>query len=146
MKIRSNFVSNSSSSSFIIYGKKIDFYDINQEDLLDATKNKIICVLDGQGTSGECENFVFTVTPARIKLLQKNKIPFENGEFYEVIKQWKDDEEIINITEPLTGGRLYTIVKDYSSPATDSERNPDFLKWVIGVQDYTKQTYEGITL
>ena len=130
MKIRSNFVSNSSSSSFIIYGKKIDFYDINQEDLLDATKNKIICVLDGQGTSGEVEDFVFTVTPERIATLQKNKIPFENGEFFEVMKEWGSDEEVINITEPLTGGRLYTIKKDYSSPNNDSAKNKDFLEWV----------------
>ena len=96
----------------------------------DETKNKIICVLDGQGTSGECENFVFTLTPARIKMLQKNKIPFENGDFFEVIKQWDNDSGIINITEPLTGGSLYTIRKDYSSPTTDNDKNPDFLKWV----------------
>ncbi len=135
MKTRQGYVSNSSSTSFIVYGKELDYYDA-----LEAMKdesNNVICILHHKGTSGECEDFVFRMTDYRMKALKKgekslrkNMIDIENGKFLLIMKEWFNDGGVMDITEPLTGGRIYEVRKDDSSPTTDSNRDRNFAKWM----------------
>ena len=134
MKTRTSFVSNSSSSSFIVYGKKTYFDELDKDMTKDG--HEVICVLDSQGISGDVEDFVFTVTPYRVKQLDKCGIGFRSrGHFIEVFKRWHNDDVVMDITEPLTGGRIMSITKDYSSPCTDADNDKDFRKWL----EYKKQ-------
>ena len=56
MKSRFGYVSNSSSSSFLVYGlPTVDFDDVKQ--WLDEGR-KVYCIDEGAGTSGDCADFV----------------------------------------------------------------------------------------
>ena len=126
MKVRINYVSNSSSSSFIVYGKKLDYYDA-----LELMKeNSVICILDRQGISGEVEDFVFEMTDGRLKKLEKNGIDVSNGEFILVMEKWDNGEEIMDVLQPLTGGRFFEVTKDESSPNTLKDNDKNFVRWV----------------
>lgn len=128
MKTRLNFVSNSSSSSSIVYGNVVEYDNI--EELIKDESNNIVCALDAQGTSGECEDFVFRVTPERLKILRDNGIDISDGQFLNVMKEWHNDGEVVKIEEPLEGGRIFELTKDYSSPNTDKANDKHFLKWM----------------
>ena len=128
MKTRLNFVSNSSSSSSIVYGSVVNYDDIGE--LIKDENNNIMCILDSQGTSGDVADFVFRVTPERLKILNDNGIKIDDGQFINVIKEWYNDGEVVAIDEPLAGGRIFEVEKDYSSPNTDKADDKRFLKWM----------------
>ena len=127
MKIRYSYVSNSSSSSFIIYGNKL-IYDEAIKAIKDKSKN-IMCVFEGAGTSGDCGDFVFTMTKDRFDLFKKYDVSLKDAKFYDVIKIWGTD--IVDVKEPLTGGRLYEVSKDESSPWNDNADDKMFMKWLM---------------
>lgn len=130
MKTRAGYVSNSSSSSFIVYGKELDYYDA-LEAMADDGK-KVICILPRKGISGEVEDFVFRMTNHRMNALEKAGIDVErwDGRYYLVMKEWFNDGGVMDITEPLTGGRIFEVRKDDSSPTTDSDRDRNFARWL----------------
>ena len=130
MRTRNGYVSNSSSSSFIVYGRELDYYEALDE-MADDEKN-VICILDHKGTSGEVEDFVFRMTDHRMNMLEKNGIDVEqmDGRYVLVMKEWFNDGGVMDITEPLTGGRIFEVRKDDSSPCTDSDRDRNFARWV----------------
>ena len=128
MKTRTGYVSNSSSSSFIVYGKELDYYDALEAMAGDG--KKVVCILPRKGTSGDTEDFVFRMTDYRMKALEKNGICIEDGRFMLVMKEWHNDGGVMDITEPLTGGRIYEITSDDSSPISDSDRDRNFAKWI----------------
>ena len=126
MKIRSGFVSNSSSSSFVVYGNVIDHDGIDEA----MKSHKVLCVMKHRGASGSNDDFVFNLTNHRLQLLEKRGIDISNAMFVEILKVLKDRGNRFEITEPLTGGTIIEIRKDYSSPKTDSDEDNDFNDWV----------------
>lgn len=128
MRIRNGYVSNSSSSSFIVYGQELDYHEAI-EQMADDDK-KVICILDKKGTSGEVEDFVFRITNQRMNMLEKAGIEVEHGKYLLVMKEWLNNGGVMEIAEHLTGGRIFEVRKDYSSPNTDSDKDRNFLKWV----------------
>lgn len=128
MRLRVGYVSNSSSTSFIVYGAIVDYSDVEK---LISDGYEVICILDSKGTSGDVADFVFTVTQYRLKVLSEHGIDISNGEFIQVkghVCVGENDE--LMITSPLSGGRLMEIDEDYSSPNSDSDNDQKFADWV----------------
>ena len=46
------------------------------------------------------------------------------------MNEWRNNGRVLDIAEPLTGGRVFEIRKDNSSPASDSDSNMNFARWV----------------
>ena len=130
MRVRNGYVSNSSSSSFIVYGRELDYYEALE--MMADNGNNVMCILDREGTSGEVEDFVFRMTNRRMNVLESNGIDIEqmNGRYLLVMKEWFNDGGVMDITEPLTGGRIFEIRKDDSSPTSDSDNDRNFARWV----------------
>ena len=127
MKTRIGYVSNSSSTSFLVYAIPLDY----QTALAMMGERNIQCVLKNAGTSGDSEDFVFRMSKNRMKLLKKNHIDLsEDGIFLEVIKEFETDDNMVNIDFPLEGGALFDIMKDDSSPYTDDDYDDAFVDWV----------------
>ena len=129
---RIGYVSNSSSSSFLVYGNRLDY-----ETALKRMKNKkhdVLCILDGFGTSGSAEDFVFKMSPSRMELLEKSKLDitdsYYGAKFIEV-KKWLGGD-IINVRKPLEGGCFIEFTADNSSALYKKEKANDdaFNKWV----------------
>lgn len=130
MKKRSGYVSNSSSSSFIVYGTDCDFDDI--AGILDQGM-KVICVDYGAGTSGDCADFVFSMTKERLALLEKHKDIIRHKGVVIICKSFSVSEEmceeILSIPD-LIGGKFFDFSRDYNSPSTDSIDDEDFVEWI----------------
>ena len=94
--------------------------------------NNVMCILDKKGTSGEGEDFVFRMTSHRMGILKGNGIDIKKmkGRYLLAMKEWRNNGRVLDITEPLTGGRVFEIRKDNSSPASDSDSNMNFARWV----------------
>lgn len=125
MKIRVGYVSNSSSSSFIVYGIVMD-YDKAVESI--DTCN-VYCIINGGGASGDVADFVFKLTHGRLKKLNKKKIDISNAMFIDVLKEFRE-EGITDIDKPLRGGALFDICRDDSSPCSDSDNDRAFAEWI----------------
>ena len=130
MKTREGYVSNSSSSSFIVYGRELDYHEA--VELMADKDNNVMCILDKKGTSGEGEDFVFRMTSHRMDILKGNGIDIEKmkGRYLLAMKEWRNNGRVLDIAEPLTGGRVFEIRKDNSSPTSDSDSNMNFARWV----------------
>ena len=130
MRIRNGYVSNSSSSSFIVYGRELDYHEA--VELMADKDNNVVCILDKKGTSGEGEDFVFRMTSHRMDILKGNGIDIKKmkGRYLLAMKEWRNNGRALDIACPLTGGRVFEIRKDNSSPASDSDSNMNFARWV----------------
>ena len=130
MKTRAGYVSNSSSSSFIVYGRELDYHEA--VELMADKDNNVVCILNKKGTSGEGEDFVFRMTSHRMDILEGNGIDIKKmkGRYLLAMKEWRNNGRVLDITCPLTGGRVFEIRKDNSSPSSDSDSNMNFARWV----------------
>ena len=130
MKTRTNYVSNSSSSSFVVYGTICDFEDIAKT--LDQGR-EVICVECGAGTSGDCADFVFNMTKERLALLEKYKDIIRHKGIEIICKSFSVSEDRCDerLSMPdLRGGQFFDFDMDYSSPKTDRIDDEDFVEWI----------------
>ena len=131
MKIRTGYVSNSSSSSFVVYGTVVTTF-AELKRLLEKGES-VVCVDTGGGTSGEAQDFVFNATPERIQEIEKKYRGQKNLPFYAIQKDYivlEDDEEIDMSLPESRGHRLFRFKKDYSSPVTDGVDDEHFQDWL----------------
>ena len=126
MKIRTGYVSNSSSSSFVVIGKKIN----NPEEALRQGKNVMVYVPAG-GSSGEAEDWSMFLTEEALQMLYNSKW-FKSMEHTFIEVYDKDEfeydyrEDIIKVKKPVKG-TLFAFLRDYSSP-NSIEGLKDFLE------------------
>ena len=141
MKIRYSFISNSSSSSFIIIGKAI----INELELTNIFNNfkKVLVLIENGGTSGDCEDWVAELTQKQFNKLEKTKwfqIRKDRGDVYlfdtsikgtfrfnEVVGKYEFYDENFNQLV------CREILKDYSSPNSNKEFN-EFIKEITAYE------------
>ena len=123
MKVRASFVSNSSSSSFIIQGKKVKFKDVEVGNY---------CVEPNGGWSGEVEDFIFKVTKYRKEEMEKafSKQTLGNLHFIRPIQIIKEDREENLVVEKKEKGEVFVLNNDYMSPYSDSDDDENFRKWL----------------
>ena len=117
MKIRNGFVSNSSSSSFVIVGREIK----NPVQALKENK-RVFVYIPGAGTSGDVEDWGMYIDNESYQLLKNSKwfdswlpevIYFECSNDYQ---EDKDENEKINILNDITNQQIFAFERDYSSP------------------------------
>lgn len=131
MKIRLNYVSNSSSSSFVIVGKRID----NPKNRIKEDKN-ILVYIEGCGTSGDVGDWIIPCTEEIYTIIQHhNWFKFYAKPIYfecpdSVNMQYDDDfkEHVLNVTEDASDMEILCCNKDYSCP-----NNIDDLKMFLKV-------------
>ena len=72
------------------------------------------------------------MTSHRMDILEGNGIDIEKmkGRYLLAMKEWRNNGRVLDIAEPLTGGRVFEIRKDNSSPSSDSDSNMNFARWV----------------
>lgn len=128
MKIRNGYVSNSSSSSFIVVGYRIS------NPLKAIKEGKCVMVyVEAGGNSGECEDWSMFLTKDTYDILQKSQwIKKINPIYIEVDMSAKcqfdndmGDNKLIVSRNVL--GEVFAFNRDYSSPNSEKEL-VDFLK------------------
>ena len=126
MKIRNGFVSNSSSSSFLILGKRIS----NPEDKI-KEGSKVIAVGYGCGTSGDAQDFCMELDQKSYDILVNNKWFIENESDFNFFEAQASgyDEEKIHISKDMNC-TIYIFQKDESSPENICQLK-EFLKNAI---------------
>lgn len=117
MKIRSGFVSNSSSSSFVIFGKRIG----NPEKAIKEGK-KVFVHLDGGGTSGEAEDWGMWLDTKCWNLLKESDwFKYYTPHYFEcpdTFEASKEKENAVSISSDIEGLEIFGFNRDYSSPDT----------------------------
>lgn len=128
MKIRNGFVSNSSSSSFVIIGKEIK----NPLQALKENK-KVFVYIPGAGTSGDVEDWGMYIDNESYQILKTSKW-FDGWSskviYFECSNDYVDDkneDEKINILNDITNQQIFAFERDYSSP-NNNEQLKKFLK------------------
>lgn len=130
MKIRMNYVSNSSSSSFVILGNKIN----NPLKLMNEGKN-IIVHIKNCGTSGDVGDWCIPLTPEIYDIINHHSWfnHCEKPEYYElaqgteiVFDKTINDYRLI-VNENVSDAELICFQKDYTSPDNIDELK-SFLK------------------
>ena len=128
MKVRQCYVSNSSSSSFIVVGYRIS------NPLKAIKEGKCVMVyVEAGGNSGECEDWSMFLTKDTYDILQKSQwLKKRNPVYIEVDMSAKcqydndvGDEKLIVSRNVL--GEVFAFNRDYSSPDNEKEL-VDFLK------------------
>lgn len=139
MKTRFGYVSNSSSSSFVVYGNKLDTME-EIEAAVAAGRNVVMAVECG-GSSGDNGDFIARITPERYALMkrklqryvEKNKdgdehcIDFVDCAFK---KYLDEDEEFDEQALGLSGGEALWYDRDYNSPHSDDVDDDEWLYWL----------------
>ena len=126
MKIRSGYVSNSSSSSFCVVGRQIDNPDTHIE-----LGRKVMVIVEGGGTSGEAEDWSMFLDKECYNILKDDEW-FRECEDYGNVKfivcnkdahtEYDDElcDTVLVCTEDVEG-RVYIFNRDYSSPENKEE-------------------------
>ena len=149
MKIRNDYVSNSSSSSFIVVGSRIDKVGLDDLESLNPGES-IFLVLDGYGNDGD---YIFEMTPELLMDCDMRHIDFNSPKLTKVKRRYVVGEggyvssakgstlyeEFDPITAaimrkdgiPLDGMRMYRFNKDWDTPSTTS-KTIDILKGYTG--------------
>lgn len=130
MKTRFGYVSNSSSSSFILYGVPTESVE-DIESWLEEEGTKIICVAEDQGSSGDVADFVFTLTKPRYFLLKKCMGRLLSDSSFHVIREmYQNDDDAVVVQMPeLKNGHIFRFDRDDKSPSSDNLEDPMFLRW-----------------
>ena len=135
MLIRNGYVSNSSSSSFVVYGFEVDSFKKAKE--LVFSGKEVYCVEQGGGWSGDCGDFVFKLTNERCELLSKH---------HRFMKEWisriniicvefiavggdADTDKTIDVPD-LKDGMFFEFDRDDNSAWTDAIDDEHFQRWI----------------
>lgn len=125
MKIRTGYVSNSSSSSFIVIGRDVGNIFSNSLNL--DFKNKEYAMF-GKELWGEGTDFIH-LTSELFEWIKDRRynIDFYNGDIIEIIKSGENSwsSECIEIPDNITDAKAYCIIANQhsSSSIEDLERN-----------------------
>lgn len=122
MKIRNGYISNSSSSSFVIFGKEITMNEAKTY----VNEQETFAIGEGCGSSGVCEDYVVLLTPARLNIIFENKDLFRSFRFFASDFSSYVRDEIVKLPN-IKDKQMYFFERDYSSPSFDSEFL-DFIK------------------
>ena len=109
-----NYVSNSSSSSFVIVGRRTN----KPLQSLKEGKELYVCI-EGRGTSGECEDWSMRLDQESYDILINDKWFKRNKDyviFFENESCFIDKDELLNIEKDMKDVEIFSFFRDYSSP------------------------------
>lgn len=117
MKTRVSFVSNSSSSSFVVIGKPV----ISLDEAVELSKNghTVIAELDDCGHSGDVEDFIFRITEQTAEILKNSKrTAYQKPAYIDVSRIVGESDDYVEISEDdhNDGSRIWFFDKDDSAP------------------------------